>query len=458
MTETELLQTIAAGEGSQVEFKRDGIRPEQLAREIVSFANMNGGRVLLGVEDNGAISGVRRPNPQEWLMDTVIGRYVTPQIVPDYEEITVGAARVSIIGVPMGAAKPYAVQNGDRQEYYLRYGNVCRLATREQMLRLFESGGLLAVEKLPIHGSTLEELDARRLEEYFHRILGDEIGNWHRTLLNRDLLVESGSAQGPHCSYAGYALFALQPRRRLPQAGLRLMVFPRTDMDYNASLDEVLDLPCVGLGEQKPGRFVEQSLPERALSYLQPHISEEHLTGTIRRRHWDYPQEVIRELLVNALAHRDWTRQNDIRLVVFRDRMEITSPGALPNGMTIEKIRSGQQAPRNTNMVRVLRDYGMMDDRGMGIRRMVIPLMREENGSEPEFEATEDYFKVTLQRRLRTWPCPIPGCRKVFRNSRSGWDAHVASLRKHPDWHPDIRDPRTRKDLFRSDFSHWFED
>ena len=404
MTESELQQIIDAGEGAQVEFKRDGVRPEQLAREVVALANMNGGRILLGVEDDGTISGVQRPNPHEWLMDTVVGRHVTPQFVPNYQEIPVAGDTVAVITVPMGPAKPYAVQHGDRQDYYLRYGNVCRLATREQMLRLFESGGLLAVEKLPIHGSAPDELDKRRLEDYFLRILGDEVEDWHRTLLNRDLLAAAEGGADIHCSYAGYALFALEPRRRLPQAGIRLMVFPGADMGYDANLDEVLDLPCVGLGEQEPGKFIEQSLPDRTLSYLQPHLSKERLIGTTRKRIWDYPPEVIRKLVVNAFAHRDWTRQNDIRLIVFRDRMEVTSPGALPNGMTIEKIRSGQQAPRNTNMVRILRDSGMMDDRGMGIRRKVRPLMREQNGSEPEFEATEDYFKVTLRRREQSPP------------------------------------------------------
>ena len=67
--------------------------------------------------------------------------------------------------------------------------------------------------------------------------------------------------------------------------------------------------------------------------------------------------------------------------------------------MSVAKIKEGQQAPRNTNIVRILRDYGLMDDRGMGIRRKVIPLMREYNDSEPEFDATEDYFKVTLWKR-----------------------------------------------------------
>lgn len=269
---------------------------------------------------------------------------------------------------------------------------------RLRMLRLFESGGLLSVERLPIHGSSSDELDSRRLEEYFLRILGeDEIKDWPQTLLHRDLLVMPNAGATPCCSYAAYALFALAPRRRLPQAGLRLMVFPGTDMDYDASLDEVLDLPFVGLGEQKPGKFIEQTLPDRALSYLQPHISKERLTGMTRQRHWRYPPEVIREVLVNAFAHRDWTRQADIRLVLYQDRMEVTSPGALPNGMTIGKMKSGQQSPRNTNMVRILRDYGVMDDRGMGIRRKVIPLMQEHNGSEPEFEAAEDHFKVVLR-------------------------------------------------------------
>ena len=396
MLKTDLQDIIDAGEGSKTEFKRDGLRPEQLAREIVSFANMNGGRILLGVEDDGTVSGVRRRDLQAWVMDAVIGRCVVPPLIPDYEEVAMDGGVVAVIDVPPGVAKPYAVKRGERLDGYLRLGNTCQLASREQMARLFESGGLVSVEKMPVHGSDAGELDGRRLREYFERILGDDdTGDWQRRLLYRDFLVETG--QGDlRCSYAAYALFALEPRRRLPQAGLRLMVFPGADMDYDASLDEVLDLPFTGLGEQAKGRFIEQSLPERTLSYLQPHISRERLSGMTRRRFWDYPQDVIRELLVNAFAHRDWTRQNDTRLVVYGDRMEVTSPGALPNGMTVEKIRAGQQSPRNPHIVRILRDYGLMDDRGMGIRRKVIPLMRERNGTEPDFEATGDHFRVTL--------------------------------------------------------------
>jgi len=405
MREVEIRETLLNGENSRNEFKRDDVRPEQLAREIVSFANMNGGKIFLGVEDDGTVSGLQRDNVQAWLMDTVIGRYVTPPIIPDFEEVTVNHGRIAVVAVPMGTAKPYAVKRDDRLDYYLRFDTTCQLATREQLTRLFASSGLVSVEKMPVHGSRMDDLDMRSLKEYFQRIFGeDEIANWQQTLLYRDLLVQANGDTEVCCSCAGYALFALQPRRRLPQAGIRLLVFPGTDMDYNASLDEVLDIPFVGLGEQKRGRFIEQSLPDRVLSYLQPHISEERLTGMTRLRHWDYPEEAIRELIVNAFAHRDWTRQNDIRLVVYSDRMEIESPGALPNGMTIEKIKAGQRVPRNTTMVRILRDYGLMDDRGMGIRRKVIPLLREQNDSEPAFEATEDSFKVTLWKRQAPRP------------------------------------------------------
>ena len=86
---SEFWEIVSQGEGAKLEFKRDDIRAESLGKEIVSFANMNGGRILLGVEDNGEISGVSRENLQAWIMDNVIGRHVHPHILPDYEEVVV---------------------------------------------------------------------------------------------------------------------------------------------------------------------------------------------------------------------------------------------------------------------------------------------------------------------------------------------------------------------------------
>ena len=400
---------IAGGENAKTEFKRDdrALRPERLAREIVAFANMNGGVIVIGVEDDGAVSGVTRRNLQAWLMDTVIGRFIDPQIVPDYDEFVLDGKQIAVVTVPAGSAKPYAVRQQERTDYYIRLGDTVQRAGREQMARLFQSGGLVSVEKMPVHGSVLADLDMRRLEDYFLNVLGEEaVADWRRTLLNRDLLVaDEWRPEVRTCSHAGIVLFARAPRRRMPQAGIRLLVFPGTDMDYDASLDEVLDLPFVGLKERRGGRqFIEQSLPNRVLSYLQAHISRERLEGVYRRRHWDYATEVIRELLVNAFAHRDWTRPGDVQLTVFADRLEVHSPGSLPNGVTVEKAKEGLRVPRNPNIVNILRDYDFMEHRGMGIRRKVIPLTRAHNGTDPEFDATEDYFKVTLRKGTQAVP------------------------------------------------------
>ena len=89
MLPSELLTRLNQEEGAKLEFKRDDVRPETMAKEIVTFANMNGGIILVGVEDDGAISGIHRENLQAWLMDTVIGRHVHPFVLPDYEETAI---------------------------------------------------------------------------------------------------------------------------------------------------------------------------------------------------------------------------------------------------------------------------------------------------------------------------------------------------------------------------------
>ncbi len=89
MLKRELLGIIASGENAELEFKRDDVRPEKLAREMVAFANQKGGTIILGVEDDGSISGIKRPKLQEWLMDSVCGRHIHPRVSPMYQEISI---------------------------------------------------------------------------------------------------------------------------------------------------------------------------------------------------------------------------------------------------------------------------------------------------------------------------------------------------------------------------------
>ena len=412
MTKAELLELIANGENSGVEFKRDDVRPEQLAKEIVALANLQGGRVLLGVEDDGTITGVQRENLEHWVMDTVFGRYVHPMILPFYEEVKVDAQkRVAVITITQGSTKPYVVRNKGREEIYIRAGSTSRLATREQQARLFALGGMLHAEMLPVSGSTLGDLSRERLTDYLTAIVGDrEVPStderWGDRLCGLGFMAEQQEGP-PVCTIAGLVLFGYTPRRLLRQAGIRWIAYEGEDKAYKALDDRVIDGPLVALWRKASGgvrEVAENGLIERFVDAIRPFVSEETapVGDSMRReRCWHYPIDAVREAIVNALAHRDWTRYEEIEVVRYVDRLEILSPGALQNSMTVEKMIAGQRSARNPLIVEVLRDYGYVDARGMGVRNKIIPLLREHNGVEPEFHATEDYLKLVMRKR----PC-----------------------------------------------------
>ena len=115
-----------------------------------------------------------------------------------------------------------------------------------------------------------------------------------------------------------------------------------------------------------------------------------------RERLWRYPKDAVREAVVNAFAHRDWTRNEEIEIAKYANRLVATSPGALPNTMTVAKMLAGQRSARNPLIVEVLRDYAYVDARGMGVRNKIFPLLRQSSGREPEFEATEDHLRLTM--------------------------------------------------------------
>ena len=414
MLKAELLELVANGENSGVEFKRDDIRPEQLAKEIVAFANVQGGRILLGVEDDGRISGIRRADTQEWVLN-VFRDKVHPQIIPFYEEIALeGGLRVAAVTVAMGAAKPYAVRHNNREDIYIRMGDRSELAGREQQLRLFASGGMVHVETLPVAGAAFADLDRARLESYLGVVINDpempkSDEEWIERLLGLGLMTEDGMGHTV-CTVAGLLCFGMRPRRFLPQAGLRVMAFAGEDKDYHAPLDVVLDAPLVGR-RQKNGagqsQLMDDGLIEKFSAAIMPFITREASApdASMRReKSWFYPFEAVRETVVNALAHRDWTRSVDIEVTNYADRLEVISPGALQNSMTIKKMLAGQRSPRNPLIVDILRDCGYVDARGMGVRTKVIPLMRQMNRIDPIFEATDDYVKTVLPRKQQDAP------------------------------------------------------
>lgn len=426
MKKAEVQELILNGENSRVEFKRDDIRPEQLAKEVVAMANLWGGHILLGVEDDGTITGINRSRLSEWVSDTVFGRYIHPIILPYYEEVVMDdGKRVAVITIGTEVSKPYVVRANDRETAYVRIGAVSRAATREQLLMLGAASGSVHTEIMPVNRSDFDSLDLVRLENYLRDILNDpEVPSskdeWITRLKALGFMTE-GSGCDAVCTIAGLILFGVRPRQILKQSGVRMMFFDAPDKQYQAQVDKVLDGPLVGrfrVGKDSKS-LIDAGLIEKCLEMMEPFVTWEpdEIDENFRReKKWLYPFVAIRELLINALVHRDWTRFVDVEVAGFDDRLEIISPGPLPNSMTIEKVLAGQRSPRNTILVEVMRDYGYVDARGMGVRTKVVPSFPV-GEARSIFVVTDDYVRATLGKTSVKEGISEGGKRKTRRES-----------------------------------------
>lgn len=410
MTRDELQRLIRQGEDSGLEFKRDEVTNFDLAREITAFLNHAGGTVLLGVDDDGRIVGTQRSRLEEWVAELCRAK-IDPPVIPVLSWVRdaepgadVLAARVSV-----GPDKPYARVHNSRRAYYVRVGSTSREAGSEELERMYQSAGRLNYGLKPVPGAGVEELDRRRLRDYLIRVLGgrapddSDASEWETLLHNLEFVAETPA--GLVASVDGMLLFGTRPRRYLPQSGIRAICYPTLEPDYATRADRDLHgpiVPLVGID----GYVFDPSLVDKAWDFVRLNTTPTaHLEGMRRVDRWPFPEQVVRECVANALAHRDYSiRGTDITLSIFPDRLEIESPGSLPNTITVERMRAGVRYARNQTLMNVMRDYGYVDARGMGIRNKVVPGMIAHNGTEPEFVAEEHRLTV----RLRDDPDQIP--------------------------------------------------
>ncbi len=402
MTRDELSELIRSGEDSYVEFKRDDLPNHELAKELVGFLNLDGGAVLLGVEDDGRISGTMRKRLEEWVVETCREK-IAPPIVPllSWVRDAEPGRDVLIVRVPLGPDKPYARLHNRRKTYYIRVGSTSREASREELERMFQASGRVFHGLKPVPGATFEALDARRLRDYFTRVLQGEapadgdLEGWRILLSNIDLMTVSAGQRV--ATVDGVLLFGKNPKRFLPQSGIRAVCYPGTEPDYATRADEDLRGPMLPLGAAD-GSLVELGLVEQARDFVRRNTTPSaYLEGGRRIDRWEYPEEVVREVVVNALVHRDYSiAGTDIFLAIFADRLEVQSPGSLPNTVTLEGMKSGVRYARNQTLVNVMRDYRYVDARGMGVRNKIIPGMRAHNGTEPDFVVEESRVTVRL--------------------------------------------------------------
>ncbi len=414
MTKTELLELIKNGENSGVEFKRDVIENRALAKELVAFSNLRGGRLILGVDDDGIVVGITRPKLEEWVM-TACRDKIRPELIPYFEIIkdVEPDKDVAVVQIERGWNVHHVLHDNHRT-YYIRVGTQSREASPEELERLFQQRGTFRLETRGVSGSTAGDLDFRRLRDYFERIRGQRVPSnggdeaVKKLLINTEFLVEEESTAP--ATVAGLLLFSLNPNRFLPQAGIDAATYPGTEKDYASKERHTIRGPMVPLYSTSKDEYsqefhtvlVENGIVEQAIDFVKRNtgISASLADGARREEKWTYPQEAVREAIVNALVHRDYLLSStDIELSIYEDRLEIISPGRLPNGITPERMVVGCRAARNQLIKDVMRDYGYLEHMGMGVPRKIIKGMKEHNGTTPDLIEDGERFVVRLWNR-----------------------------------------------------------
>ena len=368
MTENELSELIARGEGPEVVFRRSLGR--ELGRELCAFANGDGGTLLVGVSGSGGIAGIGNHNRARGRVLT-IARSADPPIEVKVESV----GDVLCVIVPPQKFKPYSI--GWRA--FVREGRISRRLSNAQIEDLFYAVGRAHFDKKPCPGFSLEKhLDDDVWERFVRRAKIPEA--MHAVMVLRNLGLVDAEDQVTH---AGAWLFAHNVRRFTDGAYTSCALFDGADE--------------VGRRERREFHSAIPTMIDEVLAWILTRISVQ-LTiwqGEGEERP-ELPQEALLEALVNAVAHRDYRSSEGLEVHVFRDRVEIVSPGGLTEGMT-EADLGTKSVPRNPLLYGVLARMGLVGEIGSGIRRMA-RLCREYGVEEPRVTVSGDRVTTTFIR------------------------------------------------------------
>ena len=368
------------GQSETVAFETESVTLNRLAETLAAFANTDGGILLLGVDAAGAMRGVR---DTDTAIDKALAaglRCEPPLILPRPDSVTLEEKNLVVVQVPVGMAHAYSL----RGKYLARAGKKNAALGPRQLRQLLRERGEANFEAQSAPGATLDDLDDALVQKYAATFLGDSPTKKDAILdllYRRGCIAKDSGAWRP--TNSGYLLFGKEPQRAFPSSEILLARYSGKQMT-----DEFLR------------EIARGSLPEqirRAEAWITANMRKGSRIDAFQREdRAEYPMPAVREAIVNAVAHRDYAiRGDEIRVMMFSDRIEIYSPGRLPGHVTVDNIVE-ERFSRNEVIAQVLADLGFIERLGYGIDRM-IRLMREWGLPSPRFAETSNGFKVTLR-------------------------------------------------------------
>jgi predicted HTH transcriptional regulator len=385
MNSVELLEIIKRGESSEVQFKERLPHIDSFAHELIAFSNSQGGKIIIGVNDKtGELNGlsfgeIQQTNQQ---IVNIASQKVYPPVFLTTETITINDNQLLVVSIEEGISKPYKDSNGS---IYVKNGADKRKVTsNDEIARLLGSRNLSA-DETEVFDSGIKNLDARLFSEYFKKEF--EMNYEEKGLTLEEALIAKKVMRNNHLTLAGLLFFGNEPQSFRPAFTIKAVMFAGNDIGGNDYRSKPEDLTGTVPELFRQGMLYLKS----SIKYLQ--------NGQAFNSHGVPEVSIIalEEVLQNALIHRDYFKNAPVRLLVFDNRIEVISPGKLPNSLTVEEVKYGNPVIRNNQIAlfasRTLPYSGL----GSGIRRAF--------ASQPDMELENDVegeqFIVRFPRRAQ---------------------------------------------------------
>ncbi len=381
----ELIEMVRKGEDSSRQFKEKIDSIDRLAVEMSAFANSDGGFLIVGVSDKGELTGIEREEAgrlNQWIANAAASK-IEPPLFVRTEILICDDKRILVVLVPRGAHKPYAV---NKMEFWVKNGADKRRATREELFRLMQSRRNLFADEIETEANA-DRFDWKYFDWFCDQYYEESVKQLgianDRLLKNLKLMGES------NLTLAGLLLFGKDPQLSYPFFSIRATYFEGTDKSVEVFRDK----------EEVGGKLIDQfksgvAFVKRNLHRLQK-SDEFNAPGEL-----EIPEIAFSEAISNAIVHRDYFFNSPIFIDLFLDRLEITSPGPLPNTLNEESIRFGVHIERNPTVLSMLqRDREFKySGRGSGIPRIVRSC--REAGLNVDFvnDKKLQFFKVAFAR------------------------------------------------------------
>lgn len=409
METKEIQRLCRLGENSKVQFKLRLENPAKIAAEIVAFANSRGGVILIGVEDKtGTIVGLNYDEVQK--MSTLVGQtaneWVNPTIYLQTETVEVEGRIVLVVHVEEGSNKPYKDKSGNI--WIKQSSDKRRITENSEILALFQESGTFRPDEKGVRRTTVSDIEMLLLNEYLEQYYGkraDEFGMPVEQLLqNLQIMTADG-----RLTLAGLMFFGRHPQMFEPAFTIKAVSFfgdSMAGMEYRDSKDITGTIPRM---------FNE------GMSFLKANLHSVQAGQSFNSvGKLEVSEIALRELLQNALVHRDYLIQAPIRIMIFDNRVEIVSPGGLPKGVNVESIRFGKTEQRNPLMATFCAKT--MDYRGLGTG--IMRAVKEEKNI--YFQNDEgSQFRVVISRPRSAYEPPSYG----------------SFVAEEPSWEEEYREP-----------------